>query len=128
METPSPYAPPSTDALSNKERDKQVRDCLVLLGAGKDQLSIINYLRKNGYNNEEAKKLSYSLFDEAKKKLMRSQILPRILANGSMGLGVLIALFVLVMNLEIDTFYLAAIPFCFGLYLRTKVVNPSRLP
>ncbi len=127
MDTPSPYSPPTTSDLTNKDREKQVNHCLVLLEMRKDQLAIINYLRKNGYSVEEAKNLSYGLFDQAKKKLMRSQLLTLILAYVFFAIGLIAAFSAFYMGLNI-ALYLFWMPICFGMFLKTKIINPTRLP
>jgi hypothetical protein len=103
-----------------------IRACEVILGCGGGHTGIINALRNKGHSYEEAKRLSYFYFDEAKKRLMRSQLGSIILANGLILLGIMLPVILLIM----DTGFLivAGGPIILGVFLKSKILNPSRLP
>ncbi len=107
-------------------RERWISDAVVKLGAGKGHMGIIAYLRDQKMSPELAKKISYDIFDEAKRRLMRSQLGYRIVGWGLILLGVLLPVGLLLMHSRIIVF--SGLPLIGGMILLSKLVNPSRLP
>lgn len=107
-------------------REEWVKSAEVMLGAGKGHMGIITYLRTKGPGPDEAKKISFDIFDEAKRRLMRSQLGYRIVAWGFIALGVLLPIALFVMSRGVVL--ISAVPIIGGVILLGKLVNPSRLP
>ncbi len=126
MSEVSPYKTPETLDANDFEQEQLICSCEILLGSGKGHTSIIHHLRKNGHTYEDAKKLSYFYFDAAKKRLIRSQLVTILLANGLIVAG--IALPIVLYFLSARFIIVSAFPIVFGLYLKSKIINPSRLP
>lgn len=126
MEKINPYATPETLEFQDRRQESFIRVCETLLGAGKGHTAIIQHLRKRGHSSEEAKQLSYFYFDIAKQRLMRSQIVTRVLANTFLIAGIGLPLVQWFWSDRIDLLPLAfVIP---GVFLKNKIVNPARLP
>jgi hypothetical protein len=122
----SPYATPVSMEEHDRQQEQLIRDSEVLLGAGKGHTAIIHHLRKKGHSYEDAMKMSYFYFDAAKKRLMRSQLVIRILANGFIAVGIALPV---VQFLWSNRVYILTAAFLIpGVFLKTKIVNPSRLP
>ncbi|MGJ8697815.1 MAG: hypothetical protein ACSHYF_15970 [Verrucomicrobiaceae bacterium] len=109
-----------------KLREGWISHAEVLLGAGKGHLGVICYLRDEGLAADDAKRVSYDIFDEAKRRLLKSQRVYRFLGWGLIAFGLLgpILLFVLRSQIVI----VSAAPLLVGLGFLSKVANPSRLP
>jgi hypothetical protein len=126
MENFNPYAAPAMLDGQDRQQEQCIRDCETILGAGKGHTAIIQHLRKRGHSYEEAKQLSYFYFDAAKKRLMRSQLVTRVLANVFIAAGIGLPLVQWFWSGRIYLFMVAfVIP---GVILKNKIVNPSRLP
>lgn len=126
MSEVSPYDTPASLDAHDRQQEQLIRDSETILGAGKGHTAIIHHLRKKGHSYDDAKKLSYFYFDAAKKRLMRSQLVTRVLAYAFMiaGVGLPAAQF-----LWSDRVYLFTVLFLLpGIFLKTKIVNPTRLP
>jgi hypothetical protein len=107
-------------------REEWIKKAEVLLGVGKGHMGIIAFLRSKGLGPDEAKKVSFDIFDEAKRRLMRSQLGYRIVAWGFIALGVLLPTALFVMSRGVVL--ISAVPIIGGVILLGKLVNPSRLP
>lgn len=107
-------------------REEWVRSAEVLLGIGKGHMGVITFLRSKGLGADEAKKVSFDIFDEAKRRLVRSQMGYRIAAWILIALGILLPLILFIMHSRVVIF--AAAPIIGGVILLGKLVNPSRLP
>ncbi|MEN8772728.1 MAG: hypothetical protein ABF380_16250 [Akkermansiaceae bacterium] len=107
-------------------REEWIGSAEVILGAGKGHMGIITFLRSKGVERNEAKEVSFDIFDEAKRRLMRSQLGYRVVAWGFIALGILlpIALFLL----SRGGVLISAVPIIGGTILLGKLVNPARLP
>lgn len=115
--------------LSNEsecQREQWVQKAEVLLGSGQGHIALINYLRTQGMSHDDAKKISYDIFDEAKRRLMRSQ--KGIIALGYflIFIGIFTPLALLILQARLVV--IAAAPVLAGLFVLSKVVRPSRLP
>jgi hypothetical protein len=122
----NPYAAPETLEFQDRHQESFIRVCETLLGAGKGHAAIIQHLRKKGHSHEEAKQLSYFYFDIAKQRLMRSQIVTRVLANTFIIAGIALPL---VQWFWSGRIYLITVAFIIpGIFLKNKIVNPARLP
>lgn len=62
-----------------------------IIRAGKGHMGIITFLRSKGLRPDEAKKVSYDIFDEAKRRLLRSQLAYRAVAWSLILVGLLVA-------------------------------------
>jgi hypothetical protein len=123
---PSPYQPPASPEGYDFEQEQLIRDCEIILGSGKGHTAVIQHLRKNGRSYDEAKKLSYFYFDAAKKRLMRSQLVTRLLAHAFIIAGIALPA---AQFLWSDRVYIFSAFFLIpGVFLKTKIVNPARLP
>ena len=107
-------------------RERWISEAEIILGAGRGHLGIINFLRSQGMSNDEAKKVSFDIFDEAKRRLMKGQRPQIFLGWFLIALGVItpIALFALQARIVV----LSTAPILGGIFLLFKVVKPSRLP
>lgn len=107
-------------------REEWVKRAEVLLGVGKGHMGIISFLRSKGLGPDEAKKVSYDIFDEAKRRLMRSQRGYRI------GAWVFIVGGVVVLGAHVfgllKGFGLAVFLIIGGVLILGKIVSPDRLP
>ena len=109
-----------------KKRGEWISHAEVLLGSGKGHMGIILYLRSQGMAPDLAKRISFDVFDEAKRRLRRSQMLYLIAGWFFIALGILGPLLLLIFTSRIVVF--SAMPLLGGLALLSKVINPSRLP
>lgn len=126
MQESSPYAAPESMGEQDQQQEQLIRDSEILLGAGKGHAAIIHHLRKKGHSYDDAKKMSYFYFDAAKKRLMRSQFVTRVLANAFIAAGIALPA---VQFLFSNKVYIITAAFLIpGVFLKTKIINPSRLP
>ena len=107
-------------------RQRWISEAEIILGAGKGHLGVINYLRSQGMNGDDAKKASYDIFDQAKSRLMRSQLPQTILGWILIAIGVVTPIALFVLQARVVIFSLA--PILGGIFVLFKVVKPSRLP
>ncbi|WP_159435077.1 hypothetical protein [Rubritalea squalenifaciens] len=109
-----------------QQRQEWIHQAEIILGSGQGHIAVINYLRSQGMSHDNAKAISYDIFDCARRKLMRSQF-PLIFSAYVMmfvGIFVPIALFLVRSPLA----FVSAPPFIAGIVLHYKVIRPSRLP
>ena len=115
------------DKSSDDVREEWIRSAEVLLGVGKGHMGIITFLRSKGLDPEKAKRVSFDIFDEAKKRLVRSQRWYRLAAWFFIGMGFLMLPLVFVFKAP-RIGIAAGVPMIGGVVLLGKLVNPSRLP
>ncbi len=124
-ETVNPYSLSETEDDHSSLIEKYISRADVVLGC-KGHLGIINMLRSDGYSVDDAKRLSYPLFDEAFRRIMREQLPLIILARVFFFLGGILPFILLIYN---GNLY----PILFGLLIvgfmiRQKIIRPSRIP
>jgi len=107
-------------------KEEWIKSAEVLLGVGKGHMGIISFLRSKGLTADEAKKVSFDIFDEAKRRLLWSQKGYLILGWFFIALGVLLPVVLLFMQARIVI--VAGAPIIGGVILLGRLVNPSRLP
>ena len=109
-----------------KIREDWISKAEVLLGVGKGHMGIITYLRSQGLGPDEAKKISYDIFDEAKRRIKKSQFFYRIIAWAFIiaGFAMPIILFFALSRFVV----ISAAPMIGGVLLLGKLVDPPRLP
>jgi hypothetical protein len=122
----NPYSPPEETEDHQEFLGKYASKAEVLLGAYKGHLGIINMLRAQGYSIDEAKRLSYPLFDEAKIRLIKSQRPLIFISLFLFFLGVFLPLIMLLMGASFTI--LSTVPLIGGVIFWRKVVRPRRLP
>ena len=106
--------------------EKHVAHCEVLLGAGKGHLGVINYLRKCRVEEEQLDTFSREIFEQANQRLYRSQLPLRLVAGSLILLGILVpaAFYLTGGGIPVITI----VPMFMGMILRTKVLRPKALP
>jgi VIT1/CCC1 family predicted Fe2+/Mn2+ transporter len=122
----NPYSPPEEPEDHQEFLGKYASKAEVLLGAYKGHLGIINMLRAQGYSIDEAKRLSYPLFDEAKIRLIKSQRPLIFISLLLFFLGVFLPLIMFLIGASFNIF--STFPLIGGVIFWRKVVRPSRLP
>ncbi|MDA9831856.1 hypothetical protein N9C66_11015, partial [Akkermansiaceae bacterium] len=87
----------SAQKTADDVREEWIGSAEEILRAGKGHMGIITFLRSKGLRPDEAKKVSYDIFDEAKRRLLRSQLAYRAVAWSLILVGLLlpVALFFL---------------------------------
>lgn len=108
-------------------REEWIRSAEVLLGVGKGHMGIIMFLRSKGLDADKAKRVSFDIFDEAKRRLMRGQRWYRLAAWIVIGLGVLMLPLIFIFMVPRVAFGAGAL-MVGGAILLGKLVNPARLP
>lgn len=108
-------------------REEWIGSAEEILRAGKGHMGIITFLRSKGLRPDEAKKVSYDIFDEAKRRLLRSQLAYRAVAWSLILVGLLlpVALFFLMSG---GLVFIAGTPLIGGGIMLGKLLKPSRLP
>ena len=107
-------------------RASWITNAETILGAGRGHMGVINYLRTEGLSPDRAKEVSYDVFEEAKKRLDRSQRPHRILAWLFIAAGVLTPIVLLVLGRGLVV--ISAAPIMGGMLLLSKLKNPTALP
>lgn len=127
--SPDPYAPPRPAAkasrLPSAEFEESVVRSLRLLERGKGQTAVINELRGLGMPHETAKQESVAVFDEARRRLRRSQRGRRLVAWSLVGLGVLLP--PLMFFSGIGYAIVSAAPMLLGMMILHRLPDPKPL-
>ena len=97
-----------------------------ILEDGKGHIGIINHLRSQGVSAETAKKISYEIFDHAKNGLKRKQLPHRIIGWTLIAIGILTP--IVMFSLKSPTIILSAAPSILGIFILSKLKNPTKLP
>lgn len=115
---------------STNFRDDLVQQASQVFAHGKGHLGVINMLTTMGFSNDEAKAVSYEIFDDAKLHLRRSQLHIRCVAWGLILIGVLLSLVpgIIYRGFELRTLAISFILAFIGIRTLSKLPNPSRLP
>lgn len=108
-------------------RDEWIKDAEVILGSGKEHMGIIIFLRSKGLGPDQARKVSFDIFDEARSRLLRGQMGYRFLAWTLISLGFLLPLVCFIMTSG-GLVFVAAAPLILGGILLGRQLKPSRLP
>ncbi|MGD1979685.1 MAG: hypothetical protein PVJ98_09840 [Akkermansiaceae bacterium] len=119
---------PSFDEKSPADvREEWIRSAEVILGLGKGHMGVIGFLQSKGLPPEKAKAVSYDIFDEAKRRIMKSQRWYRLLARILIIMG-FVTMVGGVILFWLRAAFIGGIPMIGGVMLLGKLVNPSRLP
>jgi hypothetical protein len=130
----NPYLPPLARPAKNggvaagsmvAGREGAVLRALELLKSGKDQWAVVNDLRSSGLPADDAKRESYPVFDEAKRRLSRSQFLTRVVAQMLIVAGVLIPLGLFLAGGGYRV--VSSIPVIVGMGILFRLPNPKRI-
>jgi len=107
-------------------RESWIREAVSILASHKGHLGIINMLRSYGMSIDAAKRTSFDIFDESKKRLIVAQRPKRFLAYFLILSGILTPIGMLLGGLGLYSF--AFMPIILGFVWLTRLANPSRLP
>ena len=131
QEPVNPYLPPLARTATDDGgslpdgREAAILRAFELLKSGKDQWAVVNDLRSSGLPPDDAKRESYPVFDEAKRRLSRLQFLPRVAALMLIVSGVVIPLGLLWAGA--GYLVVSSIPIVAGLAILFKLPNPKRV-
>jgi len=120
------YKPEYGNILNEETYKEYVERAEVMLGARKGHIAIINYLRKQGMTPDQAKKMSYPIFDEAKASLMVSQNLFRFVAWFLIIMGIVAPIVMVIRGAGFVI--VSGAPLILGGLLLNYLIVPSRLP
>jgi len=99
---------------------------LNVLKVGTGQEGIVRYLRYEGFSRQEAVSLSYPLFNDARRRLRRTQLPKAVLAVCMVLLGVGLPIALFIMDLGFVIF--SVVPIALGVLLWWSVITPEPLP
>lgn len=131
----NPYLPPRVGPAKDGEgaagavdagREGAILRAFQLLKSGKDQWAVVEDLRLTGLPLDDAKRESYPVFDEAKRRLAQSQFLPRVAALMLIVSGVVVPLGLL-FNGGWAYLLASAAPVIAGMVILSKLPNPRRI-
>ena len=115
-----------SDLGIEEQKEILIQEAVELLAQGRGHIGIINLIRRKGESAENAKRLSYPIFDEAKRRLRKQQI-PVIFSGWFLIIGFLILPTILFFSDVGFAVYMYA-PIFAGAIILAKVQNPERLP
>ncbi len=107
-------------------RARWIKQSVSILEDGKGHLGIVNYLRTQRLTPDEAKVVSYVIFDGALTRLRLKQFPIRIFAWLLIFTGAATPIAMYFLNRPVIIF--AAAPIVFGFILLAKLQKPTRLP
>ncbi len=108
-------------------REEWIKDAVLILGSGKGHMGIIIFLRSKGLAPDQARKVSFDIFDEARRRVWRGQMGYRLLAWTLIALGFLLPVVCFIITSG-GLVFVAATPLILGGILLGKQLKPSRLP
>jgi len=120
------YTSPKHSSDQQDLINRYKEEAIEVLLSKRGHMGLINHLRSKGLSPDKAKTISFPLFDEAKKSVMRKQLPLIALALGLViiGLGLPVAMYFM----DFGFVVLSSAPFAAGTYLWFKVIRPDRLP